>query len=172
MEVKCKFCGKDRIVATSDTTGCCYWERVRAGYLDCGWTAQHTTKLTIKPDADYGPLPPPSGQLWELKTPRGKGPFTYFTADDMVAYAAQAVASESTKAAVLNDELGAWTLIESKKPPISECVLVMSADGRMWVGSYCDWETCNQMHYQADSHEPNYIPNPTHWMPLPEPPLS
>ena len=48
----------------------------------------------VRCNAELGPLPEMGGELWELRTPRGKPPFRYFRAEDMRAYALQEVAAE------------------------------------------------------------------------------
>lgn len=54
---------------------------------------------------NLGPLPAPEGQLFELKTPRGKPPFRYFEEWQMRAYAAQEVAAERERCAKLCEDI-------------------------------------------------------------------
>lgn len=67
--------------------------------------------------AELGPLPEPSGELWELKTRRGDPPFRYFSAEDMRAYAAQERAAEREACAQVCDALtieiidGKWSAL-------------------------------------------------------------
>lgn len=64
-----------------------------------------------------------------------------------------------------------WIPLSERVPPREHDVLVVSQDGRMWVAFLCDWETCQHLHYQQDAYGVNYVPDPTHWRELPEPPV-
>ena len=72
----------------------------------------------------------------------------------------------------LSDRLGTWIPLEKEKPPRCVDVLILDAEGRMWVGAFCDWETCDELHWQSDGYDVNYIPNPKYWMVLPSPPAA
>jgi len=65
-----------------------------------------------------------------------------------------------------------WKRFDEAKPEILRYVLVVSEDGRMWVGCRCDFEKCNEIHYQSDGYEASYIPSPVMWQDLPDNPLS
>lgn len=56
-----------------------------------------------------------------------------------------------------------WKRFEDEKPLRKVDVEVISADGRRWIGSFCADETCNEVHYQSDGWEVNYIPGPVFW---------
>jgi len=57
-------------------------------------TPQKAPAVGSQVDLVLGPLPEKSGELWELKTPKGKAPFRYWTEEDARSYAAQEVAAE------------------------------------------------------------------------------
>lgn len=72
-----------------------------------------------------------------------------------------------------------WQPIETA-PRDGTDILILSQEGTMWVGSKCNWDSCDawhyqnpnyKWHYQNDSYQPNEIPSPTQWMPLPEAPV-
>lgn len=77
---------------------------------------------------------------------------------------------EQAQGSELSGGLGAWTKCKDLMPPRDVDVLVVCSDGLFWVGSRCNWSNCDHIHYQSDSHEANYIPDPEYWMHLPAKP--
>ena len=63
-----------------------------------------------------------------------------------------------------------WINVKDKLPEIETDVLFVTKEKIMYVGSLCDWKTCNSFHYNSTSHDPNGIDDVTHWQHLIEAP--
>ena len=63
-----------------------------------------------------------------------------------------------------------WIKVTDELPKRLVDVLFITKDKIMYIGSLCDWDNCDDFHYNSKSHEPNGLEDVTHWAKLPKTP--